>query len=261
MSGGNAYQYDPDNRLKDLYDKTSVEIRCLSEETAVSKAHEQFILAMLEQHIDYTGSEKARAILANWATERQYFKFAVPLWLYKTQTAHFLQQTLERKAMIEELSIALAQQQIAEVKTAHQTNKPLFEGVVPAYDDIDSQLTFKLINSFAVIDTAEKLTDDIFKLMNERPRKLQDALVKNIRQAYGNYSDEQLASLLAAKRLSDYKTALMNRDVQSINSIGSTAWIMEQDRINADALEGLTPIDAYLANYVSLEIVQTMMIA
>jgi len=259
MSGGNAYQYDPDNRLKDLYDKTSVEIRCLTEETDVSKAHEQFIVAMLEQHLDYTESEKARAILANWDTERQHFFIAIPLFLYKTQTATFLKQALERKAMIEELSIALAQQQIAEVKQAHQANQPLFKGAVPAYGDIDTQLTFKLINSFAAIDTAEKLTDDTFKLISERPRKLQDALVKSIREAYSHYSDDELSALLAAKRLSDYKTALINRDVQSINSIGSTAWIIEQDKINRIALEGLTPIDEYLASHVSLEIVQAMM--
>ncbi len=260
MSGGNAYQYDPENLLKNLYDKTSVEIRCLNEETETSKAHEQFIIAMLEQHLDYTGSEKARAILANWETERQHFFIAIPLFLYKTQTAAFLQQTFERKAMIEELSIALAQQQIAEVKQAHQENKPLFNGAVPAYGDIDSQLTFKLINSFAVIDTAEKLADDVFKLIIERPRKLQDALVKSIREAYSNYSDDELSALLAAKRLADYKTALMNRDVQSINSIGSTAWIIEQDKINNDALAGLTAVDEYLASHVSLEIVQAMMV-
>ncbi len=258
MSGGNAYQYDPDNLLKDLYDKTSVEIRCLSEETEVSKAHEQFILAMLTQHIEYTGSEKAQAILENWQTEKKYFFVAVPLWLYKTQTASFLQQTIERKVMLEELAIALAQQQIAEVKTAYQAQQPLFNGEIPAYGEIDSQLTFKLINSFAVIDAVEKLTDDAFKLITTRPRKLQDALVKNNRAAYSNYTDAQLASLLAAKRLHDYKSALIKRDVQSINSIGSTAWIIEQDRINRHALEGLTSVNEYLASHVSLEIVQAM---
>ncbi len=261
MSGGNAYQYDPDNRLKEVYDKTSVEIRCLTEETETSKAHEQFILAMLTQHFEYTNSEKAKALLENWLIERGYFKFAVPLWLYKTQTASFLQQTMERKAMIEELSIAFAQQQIADVKQAHQRNKPLFNGAVPIYGDIDTELSFKLINSFAVIDLAEKLTDDVFKLIIERPRKLQDVLVKSIREAYSNYNDEQLASLLAAKRLTDYKMTLINRDVQSINSIGSTAWIIEQDNINRKALAGLTSIDEYLASHVSLEIVQAMMTA
>jgi glutamate synthase (NADPH/NADH) large chain len=254
MSGGNAYQYDPNQRLNDLYDKTSVEIRCLNEETEVSKAHEQFILAMLEQHIDYTDSEKAKNILKNWAIERVHFKFAIPLFLYKTQTAAYLKQDFDRKAMIEELSIALAQQQILEIKQAGQANKPLFGGAIPTEGDIDSSLTVKLINSLAVINTADKLTDNILKLINERPRKLQDALVKNSREAYRHYSEDELSSLLAKKRLTDYKTTLMNRDVQSIYSIGSTAWIIEQDKVNHHALQNLVSVDEYLARHVNLNI-------
>ena len=278
MSGGNAYQYDPKNVLKDLYDKSSVELHSLTEDSELARTHEQFILMMLEQHVEHTDSDKAKAILTNWQNERQHFKFAIPLWLYKTQTAEYLQQTLDRKAMIEELAIAFAQQQIAEVKQAYQTEKALFNGAIPAYGDIDTQLTFKLINSFSVINKAEQLvkeqlkglnealqTEDIlqkqaYKLLTERPRKLQDALVKNTREAYSNYTDEQLASLLAAKRLQDYKTALINRDVQSINSIGSTAWIMEQDKANKHALTGLTSVEEYLATHASLEIVQAILI-
>ncbi len=79
MSGGNAYQYDPDNRLQALYDSSSVEIRSLSEETDDSHSHEQFILHMLEQHAEYANSTLAKKILNNWEKERQYFKFAVPL--------------------------------------------------------------------------------------------------------------------------------------------------------------------------------------
>lgn len=277
MSGGNAYQYDPEDLLKDLYDKNSVEIRNLTEDSEVARSHEQFILMMLEQHIEHTDSDRAKAIFENWDSERQHFRFAIPLWLYKTQTAEFLQQALDRKGMIEELAISFAQKQIAEVKAAYQSDRALFDGAIPAYGDIDTQLTFKLVNSFSVINKAEQLVKDqlkglnealqtedmiqkqAYKLLTTRPRKLQDALVKNTREAYSNYSDEQLASLLAAKRLDDYKTALINRDVQSINSIGSTAWIIRQDKINKQALSGLTSVEEYLASHASLEIVQGML--
>jgi glutamate synthase (NADPH/NADH) large chain len=260
MSGGNAYQYDPDNLLTEVYDKTSVEIHSLNENTEISTIHEPFILTMLEQHLDHTGSEKARFLLANWPTERQHFFIAMPVWLYKTQTATFLQQTFERKAMIEELAIALAQQQIAEVKQAYQQNKALFKGDIPSLSDTDKSLTFKLINHFSVIHTADKLATDTVKLITERPRKLQDALVKNNRVAYDHYQDHQLASWLAEKRLGDYKTALSNRDVQSIYSLGTTAWIIEQDKVNQQALKGLTSVDEYLANQISLEIVESMLV-
>jgi glutamate synthase domain-containing protein 3 len=42
---------------------------------------------MLEQHADYAESSVAQKILDNWDKEREHFKFSIPLWLYKTQTA------------------------------------------------------------------------------------------------------------------------------------------------------------------------------
>ncbi len=277
MSGGNAYQYDPENRLHDLYDKTSVEIRNLSEETEIAAAHEQFILHMLQEHYEYTGSSKAQTILENWSEERKHFKFAIPLWLYKTQTAEHLSQQMDRKTMIEELSVAYAQHQIAQVKQAYQNNQALFSGAIPSNGETDTALTFKLINSFSVIDRAQQVikeqlkkqglqeldpgvvNDRAYKLLTERPRKLQDVLIKNIREAYSNYSDEQLAALLAEKRLFDYKTALIRRDVQSIYSLGSTAWIIEQDKVNKAALSGVPSIEENLASLNSLAIVQDML--
>ncbi len=276
MSGGNAYQYDPDNRLQDLYDDTSVTIHSLSEESDVAASHEQFILYMLVQHIEHTGSEKAQSILADWAKQRQYFKFALPLWLNRTQTAEFLSKALDRKAMIEELAVAFAQKQIAQIKQAYQTNSTLFDGAIPGYGETDTELTLKLINSYAVIDKAQQIARDqlnkagqvlsealinkhAYKLVMERPRKLQDALIKNIREAYSQYDDAQLAALMAEKRLNDYKTTLMLRDVQSIYSIGSTAWIIEQDNVNRQALAGVPSIDKNLASLESLSIVKDML--
>ncbi len=276
MSGGNAYQYDPDNRLSGLYDASSVSIHSLSEASSAAASHEQYILYMLEQHIEHTGSEKAKAILANWSVERHHFKYALPLWLYKTQTAEFLSQTMDRKAMIEELAVAFAQQQIAQIKQAYQHKTALFAGAIPGYGETDGELTLKLINSFAVIDkaqqlakeqllkagitaTAEQIEKQAYQLIIDRPRKLQDELIKNIREAYSQYTDEQLAAMMAAKRLSDYKTTLMLRDVQSIYSIGSTAWIIEQDNINRAALAGVPTVDKNLASLESLAIVQGLL--
>lgn len=277
MSGGNAYQYDPDNRLEKLYDKSSVELHSLAEDSDTARAHEQFILAMLEQHVDYANSSKAKKLLDNWQTERVHFKFAIPLWLYRTQTAEYLSQTMDRKEMIEELAVELAHRQIEQVRHAYQAQRPLFGGIIPDYGAKDSDLTFKLINSFAVFDKAQQIARDQLKplpegqrqqsdieqaarkLILERPRKLQEALVKIIREAYANYEDGQLAHFMADKRLNDYKTALINRSVQSINSIGSTAWIIEQGRRNQQALAGIPAIDTFLASLVGLEIVQSMM--
>lgn len=276
MSGGNAYQYDPDNLLTQRYDTSSVELHDLSEDTEMARAHEQFIIYMLEQHVEYANSSKARKILGNWENERKNFKFALPLWLYRTQTAEYLGQTMDRKAIIEELAVSYAMQQIEEMKSAYRQQTPLFAGAIPSYGTTDTYLTFKLVNSYAVLDKAfqvakeqlklqqtpivpELIEKTARKLIEHRPRKIQDALVKHTREAYSNYSDEQLTWLLASKRLNDYKTALAQRDVQSIYSIGSTAWIIEQDKINRKALAGIPSIEEYLAGLVGSGIVQEMM--
>ena len=169
-----------------------------------------------------------------------------------------------------------AQQQISVIKQAYQANRPLFNGAIPGYGATDDNLTVKLINSFAVIDKAQQIGKDqllkagltadpaainqqAYNLLTERPRKLQDAVIKNIREAYSQYDDSQLAALMAAKRLNDYKTTLKLRDVQSIYSIGSTAWIIQQDRINRQALAGVPSVDNNLASLESLEIVKQML--
>jgi len=258
MSGGNAYQYDPKDKLTQLADTSSVDIRSLSDDNETAHAHEQFILAMLEQHADYAESSLAQRLLDNWEVERQHFKFAIPLWLYKTQTAEYLSQSVDRKAIIEELSIELAQQQITQVQLAYTNNEVLFNGETPAYGESDSPLAFKLINSFTVLNKATQIaatqvqsateTAQAAKLLiTKKARKLQDALVKEAREAYGNYDDTQLAVLLANKRLNDYKQALSLRDVQSIYSIGSSHWIIEQSAKNAEALTGIVNVENYLA--------------
>jgi glutamate synthase (NADPH/NADH) large chain len=184
---------------------------------------------------------------------------------------------MDRKEMIEELSVELARRQIEQVREAYQTASPLFGGAIPAYGSTDTDLTFKLVNSFMVLEKAQQAAQDMLKhlpeaqrtqtrveqaarkLIIERPRKLQDTLVKATREAYSNYTDEQLSWLLAEKRLNDYKTALINRSVQSIYSIGSTAWIIEQDQVNKAALAGIPSIEQYLASLAGLSIVQGML--
>jgi len=270
MSGGNAYQYDPENKLEQLFDASSIELRNLTEDTDTARAHEQFVLYMLEQHAEYAESSLAKNLLANWSTERAHFKFAIPLWLYKTQTAAFIAKSVDRKAMIEELSVNEAQSQISLVEQAYQKNDSLFAGKAPEFGESDSPLAFSLINSFAVLNKATQIaasqvqnieqTEQAAKaLILNKARKLQDALVKETREAYGNYNEAQLANLLAKKRLNDYKRALSLRDVQSIYSIGSTHWIIEQSAINNIALADIPSVDAYLAALNSQAVIEDLL--
>jgi glutamate synthase (NADPH/NADH) large chain len=269
MSGGNAYQYDPEDKLQHLYDASSVEIRNLIEDSDTARAHEQFILAMLEQHADYAESSVAQKILDNWDKEREHFKFSIPLWLYKTQTAEFIAKTVDRKVMIEELAVDQAQQQVNQVQEAYTSSNVLFSGLTPDYGETDSPLAFRMINSFAVLNKATQIaatqvqsaqqTEVVAqRLITTKARKLQDVLVKETREAYANYDDAQLATLLANKRLNDYKQALILRDVQNIYSIGSTNWIIEQTAINTQALTDIPGVAEYLAALNSQTVIQDM---
>jgi len=54
------------NRLEHLYDKSSVEIHSLAEDTETAVRMSSFILYMLEQHAEYANSSKARNLITNW---------------------------------------------------------------------------------------------------------------------------------------------------------------------------------------------------
>ncbi|MEY4768615.1 MAG: hypothetical protein RL637_1254 [Pseudomonadota bacterium] len=260
MSGGNAYQYDPEQRLEQLYDRSSVELHSLSENTDLAAAHESFILSMLNEHWQATNSSKARFLLDNWQDQRQYFKFTLPLWLYKTQTASFIAQSLDRKAMIEELSVALVNSQLTELAYAIQNKQALFNGAIPEESANPELLSMQLIGSLTVLLKAKQLVQDsliknqssnvdnafidqqIQQLIIQRPRKLQDALLKNTREIFADCNETQLADLLAQKRLQDYKATLIKRDVQSIYSLGTTAWIIEQQRLNQSLTQNIQDV-------------------
>jgi glutamate synthase (NADPH/NADH) large chain len=126
-----------------------------------------------------------------------------------------------------------------------------------------------MINSFAVLNKATQIaatqvqsaqqTEVVAqRLITTKARKLQDVLVKETREAYANYDDAQLATLLANKRLNDYKQALILRDVQNIYSIGSTNWIIEQTAINTQALTDIPGVAEYLAALNSQTVIQDM---
>jgi len=63
--------------------------------------------------------------------------------------------------MIEELAIDYAAAQISQVKKAYQHEQPLFNGEIPAYGAADTALTFKLVNSFAVLEKAQQVAREM----------------------------------------------------------------------------------------------------
>jgi len=73
MTGGQAFVFD----LNETFDR-----RCNSELIAVrplaGDAYEKLLKALIREHLDKTGSQRARFLLENWETQRQFFRHVMP---------------------------------------------------------------------------------------------------------------------------------------------------------------------------------------
>jgi glutamate synthase domain-containing protein 3 len=73
MSGGLAYIYDEKGNFEKLYNPEMVETKALDGEE-----DEKFLQSYIYQHIEKTDSERAKAIMADWATAKTKFVKVVP---------------------------------------------------------------------------------------------------------------------------------------------------------------------------------------
>ena len=88
-------------------------------------------------------------------------------------------------------------------------------------------------------------------LVRTLDHQLIEALCDDARQALGHFSDQELAILLADKRLRDYKQALSQRDVCDTKALGMTAWIIHHDRHNHSVMETIPDFEQLLATYLT----------
>lgn len=73
MSGGIAYVYDADGRFDSLCNTDMIDLDPLDESDEKELKH------LIENHLKYTGSPKAKRILANWDRERELFVKVFPM--------------------------------------------------------------------------------------------------------------------------------------------------------------------------------------
>ena len=79
MSGGFAYQYDPTRTFSGSVSHDSVILSYLSEDNEESRIHAEAIVAMLQWHLEATGSQKARWLLENWDLEKKNLAIITPI--------------------------------------------------------------------------------------------------------------------------------------------------------------------------------------
>jgi glutamate synthase (NADPH/NADH) large chain len=173
--------------------------------------------------------------------------------------------------MTEELSVAVARNNIKIIADSYHKKDELFNGQIPEYgDDVNSELTSKLITATglyrrAAIEANKISKHDVDrnakKLIITQERKFMDALYKDMKEAFKEYSDEALAHLLANKRVEDYKEASNNREVADTNALGSTVWVLECDKVNKEKLKDYTSMNKQLASYYLTVLVEELAVA
>ncbi|MEM0910293.1 MAG: glutamate synthase-related protein [Pseudomonadota bacterium] len=261
MSGGTAYQYDPNNVITNACSQDSVRAFSLSDDSELAKGQEVAVLHLLKEHINTTGSTLASKILADWRNEKRHFYFLIPLSLLRYQRSSAINKLMTRKAMLDELSAGLSMRYLRQVQAAYaslDTKGFLFNGQVPDYGECDSPLIFKFLIAAGVLrralEAAQKAepanADKIAKkLIRIEDKKLVDLLTKDMKDVLSNYSDEALSAILADKRLNDYKESLRLREVWDTQAYGTSVWIMDRNRQNQQELSNHLPLELALARY------------
>ena len=252
MSGGFAYQYDPNGDFKNSISHDSVLLGSLSEDSDESKIHSDAIKVLLSWHIEATNSKLAINLLENWETEKSNFSYITPKALLQYQDSDAILEAKSRKELLEELAVALASHQVNKLKKAWRSGDAVIKGQVPINMSSDTDNMYELLNTYAVLDAAQKLAlkkfdsnlsidhPDVVKttrnLILTEDYALMNLLLRHSRQAIANYNDVELAAMIANKRLNDFTTALTLRNVLSMDSPATYGWILHQQHKNHLAL-------------------------
>jgi glutamate synthase (NADPH/NADH) large chain len=274
MSGGMAFQYDPDGTMATFANAASVALSPATTDDDLHAALRPILRDLIERHHAATGSECAAALLGDWEAAVAAFVVVIPRALFDKQSAARLSETLTRKQLVDELAVAMATYQTDSLKGSWDDEAAVEGGVIPAYGEADTELTFRLLNRYAVLHRAQEVataklrkspTIQVEQVHVDRYAKhlvrakefiLLDALTKDTKEALAHFSDAELAVLLADKRLADYRLALELRDIYDLQAMPMTAWILYQDRSNHAVMTDIPSFDRLLATRFTNQLVE-----
>ncbi|MCB5185744.1 glutamate synthase large subunit [Methylobacillus gramineus] len=270
MSGGFAYQYDPYGELAGKAAADSVLLGSITDGSEMALVHSQAVQQLLQWHLEATGSKRAAWLLENWEAEQHNFAYVMPRALLLYQDSTEILKAKPRKDLLEELSVALASFQVRKFKLAYRDGKPVLGGKVPAYGDTDTQDMFELLNNYTVLNMAQQVAlakvpqakdaadpavqKAVRNLLLTEDFVLMQKLQRYAREAIEDYGDEELAVLIADKRLSDYKAALSQRNILSMDSPGTYGWIIHQSFKNRGLIGALPSLEELFAKSSLLEL-------
>ncbi|MGV3549353.1 glutamate synthase-related protein [Rhizobium sp.] len=265
MSGGFVYQYDPYGELPKKVSHDSILLGSITGDDEMAATHNQAVHLLLSWHLAETGSAKARWLLENWESEQHNFVFGMPRALLLYQDSDAILKAKGRKELVEELASALAGHQVRKFKLAYRERKAVLNGRVPGYGETDTEEMFALLNNYTVLSMAQGLAaarvpnalgpsdpgvqKAVRNLILTEDFALMSKLMKHAREAISGHTDEQLAVMIAAKRLADYKEALGRRNTLSIDSPGTYGWIIHRHASNLDRIGRLPSFEELFAKH------------
>ena len=268
MSGGFAYQYDPEAKLPDFISHDSVFSGTFADGSQQAEIHETAVKKMLQWHVEATGSVRAEVLLSEWESTRENMYWIMPKALLQYQDADAILQARTRKDLVDELATALSQHEIGLLKAAYKSGQAVLDGGIPEYGETETDRMYQLLNSYTVIEMAQVIVTKRYgkdipefdkrvrNLILTEDFALMSALAKHAREAIAHYDDSELAALVANKRVNDFKRTLELRISSKMDTLGTNAWIDFQDRKNEAVLGEVPSFDALFARVAVPEILE-----
>ncbi|MFD3378487.1 MULTISPECIES: glutamate synthase-related protein [unclassified Streptomyces] len=248
MSGGFLYQYDPSGELRDRVSADSLLVFPVTD-TAHGDFHEAAVRLLLAWHVEATDSPLAARLLEDWESERQYVYCGMPRALLLYQDAGEILAAATRGELLDELATSIATDKLRAFKVDYRDRRAVLGGRAPAFGDQGSDDMFSLLSSYTVLGVAQDLAlqrvpgatgpDDprvagaVRNLVLTEDFFVKQRVVKYLRGTLERFDDDELATLIASKRLDDYKRALKQRNNLSVDAPGTYGWIVHQTTKNA----------------------------
>ncbi|ROP61122.1 glutamate synthase-related protein [Curtobacterium sp. ZW137] len=246
MSGGFLYQYDPSGQVAERASTDSLLVFPVTDTTR-GAFHEDAARLLLEWHVEATGSELAGRLLADWDTTRTHVFVGMPRALLLTQDAEAILAAATRNELLDELATSTATDKLRAFKVDYRDRRTVLDGRAPALGDQGDDM-FSLLSSYTVLGVAQDLAlervpgatspndprvaEAVKNLVLTEDFFVKQRVVKYLRGTLERFTDDELATLIAIKRLDDYKRALTQRNNRSMDAPGTTGWIMHQNAKN-----------------------------
>lgn len=258
MSGGFLYQYDPDGVIRGRVSEDSLLVFPIADDEH-GGFHAEAVRLLLGWHHDATGSELAAGLLADWEHTRERIFCGMPRALLLTQDADAILAASSRRQLLDELATSVATEQLRSFKRHYRDGRPVLTGRVPAGGGDDM---YGLLSAYTVFTIARQLAQQRVPaaLGPDDPRVhsaartliltedffVMQKVMKYLRDRLDPLDDAELATLISARRLSDYTRSLELRNVRGMDAPGTYGWILHQ-RARNDARIDRARFDRLLA--------------